>query len=148
MTMTLAFSRTAVAALTCAAALALAVPAWAEMMQMKANLSGANEVPPNDSKGSGTVDVSYDTASKTVTWNGSYTNLSGPPTAAHFHAGEAGKNGGVAVPIFSAANAKNTFSGSATLTDAQANDLMTGKWYVNIHTAAHKAGEVRGQVEK
>ncbi len=30
--------------------------------------------------------------------------------------------------------------GSATLTDAQAADMMAGKWYVNVHTAANKGG--------
>ena len=38
--------------------------------------------------------------------------------------------------------------GKATLTDAQAADLMAGRWYVNIHTAANKGGEIRGQVTK
>ena len=145
--MTTPFLRTAMAALACTAALAIVAPAHAEMKQMKAQLSGSNEVPPNDSKASGSVDVTYDTASKKVSWNGTYENLSGPPFAAHFHTGEAGKNGGVAVPIFSGASAKSPFTGSATLTDAQARDLMAGKWYVNIHTAAHKAGEIRGQVK-
>ena len=40
------------------------------------------------------------------------------------------------------------FEGSATLTDAQADELLAGKWYVNVHTAANKGGEVRGQVTK
>jgi hypothetical protein len=38
--------------------------------------------------------------------------------------------------------------GAATLTDAQAADLTSGKWYFNIHTEANKAGEIRGQVLK
>jgi len=38
--------------------------------------------------------------------------------------------------------------GEATLTDAQAADLQSGKWYFNIHTAAHPGGEIRGQVMK
>ena len=38
--------------------------------------------------------------------------------------------------------------GAATLTDAQAKDLADGKWYFNIHTAANKGGEIRGQVIK
>src|SRR6266851_816002 len=38
--------------------------------------------------------------------------------------------------------------GSATLTDAQAADLTAGRWYFNIHTAANKGGEIRGQVVK
>jgi hypothetical protein len=52
----------------------------------------------------------------------------------------------VAVPITGAD--KGSFEGSATLTDAQAEELMAGKWYVNVHTAANKGGEVRGQVTK
>jgi len=66
-----------------------------------------------------------------LTWKGSYSGLSGPATAAHFHTGEAGKNGGVAVPIFAGAAAKTPFEGEATLTDAQAAAatklLATGK---------------------
>ena len=27
-------------------------------------------------------------------------------------------------------------------------DLAAGKWYFNIHTAANKGGEIRGQVMK
>jgi hypothetical protein len=36
--------------------------------------------------------------------------------------------------------------GRATLTAAQAADLLAGKWYVNIRTAAHPGGEIRGQM--
>ena len=84
--------------------------------------------------------------SKKLFWKGSVSGLSGPATAAHFHSGEPGKNGGVAVPIAGAD--KGAFEGSATLTDAQADELLAGKWYVNVHTAANKGGEVRGQVTK
>ena len=43
---------------------------------------------------------------------------------------------------------QSPFEGEATLTDAQASDLMAGKWYFNVHTAANKGGEIRGQVTK
>ncbi|MEP7029817.1 MAG: CHRD domain-containing protein, partial [Pseudolabrys sp.] len=36
----------------------------------------------------------------------------------------------------------------ATLTDAQEADMMAGKWYVNVHTANNKGGEIRGQLTK
>lgn len=127
------------------AAAAFALPAQAEMMKFKANLSGAEEVPPTTTQGKGSVDATYDTASKKLSWQGSYTGLSGPATAAHFHAGEKGKNGGVAIPI---APATSPLKGEATLNDQQAADLMAGKWYVNVHTEANKAGEIRGQVTK
>jgi hypothetical protein len=37
-------------------------------------------------------------------------------------------------------------AGSATMTDAQLADLQAGKCYVNVHTAANKGGEIRGQL--
>ena len=143
--MTSMIGRSALAALACTFAVAVATPSMAEMVNMKAALSAKSEVPPNDSTASGNVTVTYDTASKKLTWKGTYTGLSGAATAAHFHSGEAGKNGGVAVPI---APATSPLDGSATLTDAQAADLMAGKLYVNIHTAKNPGGELRGQVVK
>jgi hypothetical protein len=38
------------------------------------------------------------------------------------------------------------FKGSTTITDAQAKDLMDGRWYFNIHTRANLDGEIRGQI--
>ena len=144
--MTKSFVRSGLAALACATALALASPAMAATVNLKADLKAASEVPPTDSKGAGSVTATFDTASKQLSWKGTVSGLTGPATAAHFHAGEAGKNGGVVVPIAGAD--KGSFEGSATLTDAQAAELMDGKWYVNVHTAANKGGEVRGQVTK
>jgi hypothetical protein len=144
--MTKSFARSGLAALTCAAALALASPAVAATVNLKADLKAASEVPPTDSKGTGSVTATFDTASKQLSWKGTVSGLTGPATAAHFHAGEVGKNGGVVVPIAGAD--KGSFEGSATLNDAQAAELMDGKWYVNVHTAANKGGEVRGQVTK
>lgn len=142
------FRRSLLAALACTAALAFATPSMAAMTQFKADLKAANEVPPNDSKGTGEVTATYDSATKTLSWKGSYSGLTGPATAAHFHAGAPGKNGGVIVPIFAGPTAKSPFAGSKTLTDAQAEQMMSGGWYVNIHTAKNKGGEIRGQVTK
>ena len=143
--MTSTILRSALTVLACSAALALASPSVAETVNMKADMKASSEVPPTTSKGTGSVTATYDTASKKLSWKGNYKDLSGPATAAHFHAGEAGKNGPVAVPISPNAS---PFEGSATLTDAQAADLMAGKWYVNVHTDANKGGEIRGQVTK
>ena len=88
-----------------------------------------------------------DTASKQATWRISYSGLSGTPTAAHFHGpAQPGANAGVAVPIPNVAT--SPIQGSATLTDAQAADLLAGRYYINIHTAANPPGEIRGQVTK
>ncbi|MBC9877448.1 CHRD domain-containing protein [Bradyrhizobium sp. INPA01-394B] len=127
------------------AAVAFAGPASAE--KLKATLDGKSEVPATTSSGTGTADLDYDAATKKLTWKVSYSGLSGPATAAHFHGpAEVGKNAGVAVPIPGIAN--SPAEGSATLTEAQASDLLAGKLYVNIHTAANPGGEIRGQVTK
>jgi hypothetical protein len=140
------FARLA-AALTIGTALALASPAMAEMMKMSATLSGKMEVPPTDSNGGGSVDVTFDTDTKKLDWTIEYSNLTGPVTAAHFHGpAEMGKNADPVVPL--SGDLASPLKGSATLTDAQAADLQAGRYYINLHTAAHPDGEVRGQVEK
>src|ERR1700684_1520970 len=138
-------TKTILAMLALGAAVTFAGPAFAE--KMKATLDGKSEVPPNASTGTGTADVDYDAATKKLTWKLTYSGLSGPATAAHFHGPpEAGKNAGVAVAIPNAGT--SPAEGSATLTDAQAADLTAGKYYVNVHTAANPGGEIRGQVTK
>jgi hypothetical protein len=124
----------------------MAAPAAAETMTMKVQLTPQAEVPPNTSSGSGNADVTFDTASKKLSWKISYSNLTGPATMAHFHGpAEAGKNAGVVIPIMPVASPSE---GSATLTDAQAKDLLDGKMYINVHTEQNKGGEIRGQVTK
>lgn len=142
--MTSTIFRSTAAAIAFVGALALATPSMAAMMNFKASLSGKNEVPTNATAGTGSVTASYDTDSKKLTWKGSYSGLTGPAT--HFHGpAPEGKNAGVMVPI--SPNGPS-FEGSATLNDAQAKALMDGDMYVNIHTAANKGGEIRGQLVK
>ena len=138
-------ARTMLATLALGATIALGGPAFAE--KMKVTLDSKSEVPPNTSAGTGTADVDYDAASKKLTWKLTYSGLSGPATAAHFHGpAEAGKNAGVKVPIPNATS--SPAEGSAILTDEQAADLTAGKYYINVHTAANPGGEIRGQVTK
>jgi hypothetical protein len=138
-------NKTMLASLAFGAAVAFAGPAFAE--KMKATLDAKSEVPANTSAGTGTADIDYDPASKKLSWKVTYSGLSGPVTAAHFHGpAAAGANAGVAVAIPNATS--SPVEGSATLTDAQAADLTSGKYYINIHTAANPGGEIRGQVTK
>jgi hypothetical protein len=144
--MTKASQQSSLIALACGISLACAAPSMAAMVDLRADLKASNEVPPNESKATGSVTATFDTDSNKLSWKGTVSGLSGPVTAAHFHAAEAGRNGAVAVSMMG--TDKGSLEGSATLTDTQAEDLMAGKWYVNIHTATHKAGEIRGQVTK
>jgi hypothetical protein len=127
--------------------LSLTAPSFAQTMSFKSNLSATNEVPPVSSSATGTLAATYDPSTKTLSYTITYAGLSGDAMAAHFHGpASAGENAGVALPVSGAMT--NPIKGTATLSDAQAKDLMSGKWYINIHTAANKGGELRGQVEK
>lgn len=108
-------------------------------------LRAANEVPPNASPASGSVDAVLDKNTNLFRWKVSYSGLTGAPTAAHFHGPAAiGANAGVALAW--PAPIRSPMEGRATLTAAQAADLLAGRWYANIHTARNPGGEVRGQM--
>jgi len=133
-------------ALGLVAAAALAWPyAQAAVVAYKSTSNGASEVPPVQTRGTGAATVNADTATKQVSWNITYTGLSGPATAAHIHCGAApGANAGVGVNF--GTNLASPITGSGQMTDAQFADLQAGKCYVNIHTEANKGGEIRGQL--
>ncbi len=118
----------------------------AEVMAFKATLDAAQETPPTGTPGKGALTATYDTTSKALSWTVTYSGLTGPATAAHFH-GPAGPGKAAAIEV-PAPVSDSPIKGMATLTDAQAKDLMGGDLYFNIHTAANKAGEIRGQVVK
>jgi hypothetical protein len=123
------------------------LPALADTVKFKADLSSANEVPPNSSGAKGTLDATFDTATKQLNYTVTYSGLTGPATAAHFHGPAApGANAGVVIPV--QGSVASPIKGTATLTDAQAADLQAGKYYFNVHTDANKSGELRGQVVK
>ena len=93
-------------------------------------------------KGAGTF--SYDVASHVLDYNVTFEGLTGPAAAAHIH-GPADP-GASAPPVVPFPAATSPITGTATLTDAQAADLLAGKYYVNVHTAANRGGEIRGQI--
>jgi hypothetical protein len=127
----------------------LAAPAlvFAKTVDLKADLLSSTEVPANASNGHGQLQGSYDTSSKTLQWKVTYADLTGTATAAHFHGpAPVGQNAGVMIPIPKEGLA-SPIEGKATLTAQQESDLMSGKVYFNVHTAANPGGEIRGQVE-
>lgn len=120
-------------------------PMMASTNTLMARLSGPDEVPPVASSGSGTVEADLNRKTNVLNWTVTYAGLTGPVTAAHFHGPAVpGETAGVAVPI--TGNLESPIKGETPLTSAQVQGLMAGKWYVNLHTAAHPEGEVRGQV--
>ena len=109
-------------------------------------LSGAQEVPAVATTASGEAELLLDTRTNMARWTVRYTGLSGPVSGAHLH-GPAGpgRNAGVQVPI-SVPPAGGELRGQARLDPQQANELASGQWYVNLHTARHPEGEIRGQL--
>ncbi len=119
--------------------------ASAKTLVLSVALSGQNEAPPNGATATGFAEASYDDVTRTLTWHVTYEGLTGPLVAAHIHGpAEPGSNAGI---IFEFDPIEiSPIDGSATLTEQQAADLLAGLLYVNLHTAAHPGGEIRGNL--
>jgi hypothetical protein len=110
-----------------------------------ANLDGSAEVPPSNAPGTGTIEAAFNKDTNVLTWKITYSNLNGPLTGAHFHGpADAKSNAGIVVPL--TGDLLSPLEGKATLTPAQAADLLAGKWYINLHTKTHPAGAIRAQL--
>jgi len=111
---------------------------------MKVNLSGAEEVPPVNTaaKGSGSIRVAKD---GTVT--GSVTTEGMNGVMAHIHQGAKGQNGPVIVPLEKKGDNTWAVPDGKKLTPAQMDALKAGNLYVNVHSPAHKGGEIRAQLQ-
>jgi hypothetical protein len=137
--------RLQIAAAAAALLLGGAGVASAATLHFTADLKGSSEVPANTTTGTGQVAATLDTVSNVFTYHVTYGGLTGPAVAAHFH--------GPALPGMDAAavitmkSLPSPIDGTATLTAPQAADLEGGRWYFNVHTAEHKGGEIRGQLE-
>jgi hypothetical protein len=106
-------------------------------------LSGAEEVPPakTEGSGSGSFRVAED---RTI--SGSVTTKGVAGTAAHIHQGAKGKNGPVIVPLTKNGDTYSVPAGRK-LTEAQITALKEGNLYVNVHSNKYKGGEVRAQLQ-
>jgi hypothetical protein len=113
-----------------------------------ASLTGAQEVPSTGSPGTGSGTLQFDNSTRAWTLSGTFTGLQGTTTGAHIHGAAAvGVSAGVITGISFTSGATNgTFSGSGTFSIAEANDLLAGLYYVNLHTSSFGGGEIRGQL--
>lgn len=130
-----------------AAAVLVALAACSSLMpggsNDKVTLTGAQETPPvvTSATGSGSIKIADDGA---VT--GSVTVTGMAPTMGHIHQGAPGVAGPVIVPFKQDGNTFTAAPG-AKLTDTQLAAYRAGNLYFNVHSAAHPAGEIRGQLK-
>ena len=117
----------------------------AHLAAFSTQMTGLNQVPSVATPATGRVDAVLDKNNRLFRWKMSFTGLSGPATAGHFH-GPAGIGANASIALPFKGPVKSPLEGRATLTPAQAADLLAGKWYVSIHTEAHPGGEIRGQM--
>jgi hypothetical protein len=116
----------------------------AATIQLRAWLNGEQEVPPVATAATGSATVTYDTVTGQLSWNVSYGSLSSAISDAHFHGPTpAGFDAGITVPMTAG---PSPVIGSATISPTQATQLLSGQWYINLHSNNFSGGEIRGQV--
>ena len=113
-------------------------------------LSGAQEVPANPSTATGSVQASYNQATKTLTYKVIWSGLSGNATMGHIHGtGGPGVIAG-AIQTFTGLSltAAGSFGGTVFMDGLKfkEEELLAGLYYVNIHTTLYTGGEIRGQI--
>lgn len=114
-------------------------------------LSGAQEVPANASTATGSADVSYDKNTKILTYTLRWSGLTTAASAMHFHGPVArGVNASVLQGITGfTSGVAGSMSGTVIIDGVflKEDDLLAGRWYLNIHNSTFPGGEIRGQIE-
>jgi len=110
---------------------------------MRVNLTGAEEVPPANTSGSGSGSFRV---AQDGTISGSVTTKDVKGTMAHIHQGAKGQNGPVIIPLNKNGDTYTVPEGRK-LTPAQMEALKKGQLYVNVHSDRYKGGEVRAQLQ-
>lgn len=107
-------------------------------------LSGDEEVPAvsTSASGVGKTEVALDRSIR-----GSITTTGIDGTAAHVHEAPAGKNGPVIITLKKTSPNVWEIPSGASLSEAQFANYKAGDLYLNVHSKANKAGEIRGQIK-
>jgi hypothetical protein len=126
------------------AAVLVAAGGFAVAAELKVTLTGAEETPPVTTSASGTGSISI-AADKTVRGTIKTTGMEG--TVAHIHVGAPGQSGPPIITLEKGADGAWSVPAGSKLTDEQYASFKAGQLYVNVHSAEHKAGEIRGQLK-
>ena len=128
-----------------------------------AKLTGKDEVPPKNTKATGTAEFNVTADGKTMTYKVNVMNMD-KVTQAHIHSGKQGVNGPPVVWLYNSSKASGPMNGMLSQGNITSSDLVgplkskqisdlvklinDGQAYVNVHTEINPKGEIRGQVSK
>lgn len=113
-------------------------------VDLKVKLTGAEETPPVTTSASGTGTIAI-AADKSVSGTIKTTGIDG--TVAHIHVGAPGQSGPPIITLNKTADGVWSVPAGSKLTDEQYASFKAGNLYVNVHSAEHKPGEIRGQLK-
>jgi hypothetical protein len=123
-------------------AVTLLQAAWGQIVTFNATLTGSQETPPVATPATGWATATLNLNTLWFDFDAAFGGLLGSETAAHIHVAPPGVAGPVVLPL----PLGSPISLDTTITAAQANDLLNGLWYVNIHSTVAPGGEIRGQL--
>lgn len=124
------------------------LPCEAALIALNAHLDGSQAVPPITTSGSGTASLVFDTVTKELSWNITFSGLSSGVASAQFQGpAKPGENANIIFSISAISGLNSPMIGSVTLNSNQEIDLLAELWYINIRTGLVPSGEIRGQVE-
>lgn len=112
----------------------------------RATLSGANEVPPTDSRAWGYFEAVYRPSTKVLEYRLNLVGLSSPITMGYLQGPAAPDENAQRVAPINIPFYDYTIWNGVTLTEQQAAQVLAGRWYVNVLTANYPDGEIRGQI--
>lgn len=115
-----------------------------QMVTLTGDLDGKQQVPANNSAGTGTFTGTYDKSTRVITYKIVFQGMTAAPTAGHFHQGAPGTTGPVSVPF---PGLTSPINGTATLSQADNDKLLAGEFYANLHSSAFPNGELRGNIK-
>ena len=137
-------SRFTLAVVTIIAGILAGSAGMAMAAKVKVTLSGDQEAPSvsTSAKGKGTITVRAD---KSVSGGIKTSGVAGK--AAHIHEGAPGVSGPVIIPLKKKSGKVWSVPAGTKFTDEQYQSYEAGNLYINVHSAAHKDGEIRGQIK-
>ncbi|RJQ53353.1 MAG: CHRD domain-containing protein [Nitrospiraceae bacterium] len=125
------------------------VQAQGNLVTLLTNLTGAQEVPPVQTTGSGAGALNVDLVTRAISGSVSFSGLTSNATFAHIHLAPAGINGPVQVGLIDGAGVTQgvwLVPAGTILTQVQFDALISNQLYFNVHTVNNPAGEIRGQL--